>query len=61
MKSKQNRPIKIENFDWLLGKWKRLNDEVGKETFENWNKISLSKYLGIGFTMQRGDTIKREK
>ena len=24
---------KSENFDWLLGKWKRLNEEEGKETF----------------------------
>ena len=52
---------KSENFDWLLGKWKRLNEEEGKETFENWNKINETKYSGIGFTMQNGDTIKQEK
>ncbi|MEJ5106747.1 hypothetical protein [Chryseobacterium sp. MYb328] len=28
------------NFDWLTGKWKRSNEKAGKETFENWNKIS---------------------
>lgn len=50
-----------ENFDWLLGEWKRLNEEEGKETFENWNKISNTEYSGIGFTMQNGDTIKQEK
>lgn len=55
------RNNKTENFDWLLGKWKRLNEKEGKETFENWNKISASEYSGIGFTMQNGDTIKREK
>lgn len=49
-----------ENFDWLLGKWKRLNEKEGKETFEFWNKVSPSKYKGIGFTLQNGDTIKRE-
>lgn len=52
---------KSENFDWLLGKWKRLKEEDGKETFENWDKINSSEYSGIGFTMQSGDTIKREK
>jgi len=52
---------KSENFDWLLGKWKRLNEEEGKETFENWNKINDTEYSGIGFTMQNGDTIKQEK
>lgn len=53
---------KSENFDWLLGKWKRLNEEEeGKETFENWNKINETEYFGIGFTMQNGDTIKQEK
>lgn len=50
-----------ENFDWLLGKWKRLNEEEGKETFENWKKINETEYSGIGFTMQNGDTIKQEK
>ena len=49
-----------ENFDWLLGKWKRLNEEEGKETFENWGKVSVNEYSGIGFTMQNGDTIKQE-
>lgn len=51
---------KIENFDWLLGKWKRINETEGKETFEKWNKIGETEYSGIGFTMQNGDTIKQE-
>ena len=51
----------VENFDWLNGKWKRLNEEAGKETFEHWDKISENEYSGIGFTIQKGDTIKQEK
>ena len=51
---------KSENFDWLLGKWKRLNEGEGKKTFENWKKIKKKEYSGIGFTMQNGDTIKQE-
>lgn len=50
-----------ENFDWLTGKWKRLNEEAGKETFENWEKTSPSEYSGIGFTMQKNDTVSWEK
>lgn len=50
-----------ENFDWLLGKWIRLNEEEGMETFENWEKISDTEYSGIGFTMQNGDTLKQER
>lgn len=53
--------LKTDNFDWLLGNWKRLGEEEGKETFENWKKISHTEYSGLGFTMQRGDTIKQEK
>jgi len=49
-----------QNFDWLLGKWKRTNEEPGKETFENWEKISDTAYVGIGFTMQASDTLKQE-
>jgi len=51
----------IDNFDWLLGEWKRNNEEVGKETFEIWEKKSNTEYLGLGFTKQNGDTLKQEK
>lgn len=52
---------KTEDFDWLLGKWKRLNEKEGKETFEYWKKINDTKYLGVGFTIQNGDTVQKEK
>lgn len=48
------------NFDWLLGNWKRTNEEKGKETFENWRKIDDSEYNGIGFTLQNSDTLRQE-
>ena len=48
------------NFDWLIGQWERINEEEGKNTFENWEKVSNTEYSGIGFTMQNGDTIKQE-
>jgi len=51
----------LVNFDWLLGKWQRNNEDPGKETFENWIKISPTEYTGIGFTMQANDTVKQEQ
>ncbi|WP_260509630.1 DUF6265 family protein [Empedobacter falsenii] len=66
-KSNQTENAEIEskkatdNLDWLTGNWKRLNEEAGKETFENWKKISESEYSGIGFTLKNGDTISQEK
>lgn len=53
--------VQSENLDWLLGKWKRLNDEKGNQTFENWTKVSPREYAGIGFTLQNGDTISQEQ
>ena len=49
-----------ENFDWLLGKWKRINDKAGKQTYENWIKLSEGSYQGLGYTMQNSDTIWKE-
>lgn len=52
---------KAENFDWLLGKWQRTNENKGKTTFENWEKINDSEYSGLGFTVQNNDTISKER
>ena len=60
-KTDNNSEKQIENFDWLLGNWERLHEEQGKETFENWKKISQNEYSGIEFTIQGSDTIKEEE
>lgn len=52
--------VTVTNFDWLLGNWVRLNDEEGKQTFENWAKVSETEYAGLGFAMQNGDTVSQE-
>jgi len=59
----QNNEISksTENFDWLLGNWKRNNEKENRETFEIWKKTNNSEYSGIGFTIQNNDTIKQEK
>ncbi|MDO6738651.1 DUF6265 family protein [Wenyingzhuangia sp. 2_MG-2023] len=59
-KKENTTRLKTENFDWLLGKWQRLNESEGKETYENWHKVNENTYAGIGFTLQNGDTIKQE-
>jgi len=51
---------KTNDFDWLLGKWKRSNEVIGKETFENWDKISKTEYVGSSCTIQNTDTIYQE-
>jgi len=59
-KIKVEEKSSIQSFDWLLGSWKRNNEEKGKETFEIWKRNSKSEYVGIGFTMQNNDTLKQE-
>lgn len=50
-----------QNFDWLLGDWKRINNQENQQTFETWIKNSNTEYSGIGFTLQNLDTISQEK
>jgi len=49
------------NFDWLLGDWKRVNDEGEKMTFESWEKTDHSTYSGIGYTLLFADTVWQEE
>ena len=49
-----------ESFDWLIGDWKRNNDEEGRTTYETWYKNGNNSYLGYGFAMSNGDTISKE-
>ena len=42
--------------DWLVGKWKRVNEKPGKSTFDFWNKDLTA----IGFTLKKSDTIFKE-
>jgi len=48
------------DFSYLLGSWKRTNEEAGKETFEQWSKINDELYVGLGYTMMASDTIWKE-
>ena len=53
-------PSVAKAFDWLPGKWQRVDDAKDQETFENWNRHSGTEFSGIGFTLQRKDTIWME-
>jgi len=58
---KHDKAVLTENFDWLIGKWERTNEEEGKNTFENWRKLNELEYKGFGWTIQNSDTIFQEK
>lgn len=45
-----------QHIKWLQGKWERLNDKPGQNTYEFWNRNT-----GLGFTLKDGDTIFKEE
>lgn len=50
-----------EQFNWLVGNWKKLDNDTENKTFENWNKKTNTTFLGHGFIMKELDTIWQEK
>jgi hypothetical protein len=52
--------VKAPNYDYLLGKWQRLNDKEGKTTYEYWTKKSETEYIGMGCTLTGTDTTFKE-
>lgn len=48
------------NFDWLLGSWKRANEQKGLQTFEHWKKINDTEYQASGYTLKESDTVWQE-
>ena len=48
-----------EDFDWLIGEWKRVNAEEDFKTYEIWIK-DKNYYSGLGYTMLDDDTIFKE-
>ena len=47
---------KLQQPNWLVGKWERTNEKPTKRTFDFWNKD----LTGIGFTLQKKDTVFKE-
>lgn len=47
---------KITKPTWLFGKWKRIYNEADKRTYEFWK----NDFSGIGFSLQKNDTVFKE-
>ncbi|CAM1368736.1 conserved hypothetical protein [Tenacibaculum sediminilitoris] len=47
---------KITKPTWLFGKWERIHNEADKRTYEFWK----SDFSGIGFSIQKNDTLFKE-
>lgn len=50
----------VDNFDYLLGDWRRTDDKEGNQTFESWSKFGDTEYRGHGYTLNGADTISQE-
>ena len=51
----------IHQLEWLLHSWQRTNVRPGSKAFEKWEKVSNSKFEGLGWTMKGSDTTFVEK
>lgn len=49
------------NFDWLVGKWNRANEESGQLTHEIWTKENAQLFTGISYTLKEKDTVWQER
>lgn len=58
---KKSTSKNLYSFDFLLGDWKRTNEEKGKTTYESWKKHNDSTYIGKSYTMLGKDTVFCEK
>jgi len=47
-------------FNWLVGNWIRTNEKADRTTYESWEKVNETEYIGVGFTLQKKDTIWKE-
>ncbi|MDX8553161.1 hypothetical protein MK851_05910 [Tenacibaculum sp. 1B UA] len=47
---------KIKKPTWLFGKWERVHNEAHKRTYEFWE----NDFSGIGFSLQKNDTVFKE-
>ncbi|TXF90610.1 hypothetical protein FUA23_05820 [Neolewinella aurantiaca] len=52
--------VEANDFDWLIGHWKRSNDEPGRQTFERWKRSTNILYSGFAYTTEKQDTVWQE-
>jgi hypothetical protein len=48
------------DFKWMVGNWIRSNDKEDNTTYEYWSQSSPGEYIGLGCTIQQGDTVFKE-
>lgn len=58
-KQESKQMVLEKNYDWLLGKWERDNNDSIKQTFEIWTKTDAT-YNGHGFILEQKDTVWEE-
>lgn len=49
------------NFNFLVGKWQRIDDQEGRETFENWFPTHIGNFNGHGYALEQKDTVFQER
>ena len=47
----------MSKLEWMSGHWVRANDQLGKVTYEQWEKVSDLEYVGKGFTVNIDESI----
>ena len=52
--------FQTDNYDWLIGHWKRINEASTKSTYELWTKLNDGHYQGYGYTLKGKDTLWQE-
>ena len=48
---------KMRQLEWMSGHWVRSNDQLGKVTYEQWERVSDLEYVGKGFTVNIDESI----
>jgi hypothetical protein len=48
----ENTAQKFKRLHWLIGKWQRTNSKPGQSGYENWSKVSNTKFTGKGVTLK---------
>lgn len=47
---------KVQKPNFLVGNWERINNEIGKKTYEIWK----TDFTGLGITVKNKDTVFKE-
>ena len=50
----------VNDFDWLIGSWQKMEEKPGKTTTESW-RIEGNELVGMGVTLFGTDTVFVEK